>query len=98
MMSKQGVDKHRGLLHVSSLSAERLEVDRVKSFIEDNVGPVGSKVRAAARPHGTMAQTIGQIPPPRRGILSTHSPIYKISIFYSLYHLSPRVERGAEAS
>lgn len=43
-MGRHGLQHHRGLLHVSTVSSERLDAGRVPSFMEDHVGPVGSKV------------------------------------------------------
>mmetsp|Transcript_26127 Transcript_26127/g.43181 ORF Transcript_26127/g.43181 Transcript_26127/m.43181 type:complete len:173 (+) Transcript_26127:51-569(+) len=40
-----GVQQHVGLIHVSQVASERIEKDQVPSFMEERVGPVGSKVR-----------------------------------------------------
>mmetsp|Transcript_54209 Transcript_54209/g.118218 ORF Transcript_54209/g.118218 Transcript_54209/m.118218 type:complete len:167 (-) Transcript_54209:189-689(-) len=39
-----GMEEHMGLIHISSLTKERLEREDVEAYIEDNVGPIGSKV------------------------------------------------------
>ncbi len=40
-----GHEQHQGLIHISTLSDERLDRGEVSGFIEREVGPVGSKVR-----------------------------------------------------
>merc|ERR1711924_362592 len=42
---RMGDEQHMGLVHVSSLCEERLDTEDVPDFIEETVGPVGSKVR-----------------------------------------------------
>lgn len=42
---RMGHEQHMGLLHVSSLASERMEKEAVRDFVEQTVGPVGSKVR-----------------------------------------------------
>jgi len=44
-LTKQGVVRHRGLVHISTLVSDRMEQDLVKEYIESKVGPIGSKVR-----------------------------------------------------
>ena len=44
---RMGHEQHYGLLHISSLSDERIE--DVSTFIEDAVGPVGSRVRVKVK-------------------------------------------------
>ena len=48
-LGRLGVQRHRGLLHVSGLSEERLEPAAVPDYVEETVGPVGSKVRVLVR-------------------------------------------------
>ncbi|EOD17574.1 hypothetical protein EMIHUDRAFT_243966 [Emiliania huxleyi CCMP1516] len=48
-LGRLGVQRHRGLLHVSGLSEERLESAAVPDYVEETVGPVGSKVRVLVR-------------------------------------------------
>mmetsp|Transcript_31224 Transcript_31224/g.99866 ORF Transcript_31224/g.99866 Transcript_31224/m.99866 type:complete len:162 (-) Transcript_31224:63-548(-) len=48
-LGRLGVQRHRGLLHVSGLSEERLEPAAVPDYVEEIVGPVGSKVRVRVR-------------------------------------------------
>lgn len=45
-LTKQGVVRHRGLVHISTLVSDRMEQDLVKEYIESKVGPIGSKVWA----------------------------------------------------
>ena len=42
---RMGHEQHMGLVHVSSLASERMEKEDVRDFVEQTVGPVGSKVR-----------------------------------------------------
>ena len=42
-----GHEQHMGLLHISDLSQERLERENVPEYVEESVGPVGSKVRVS---------------------------------------------------
>ena len=42
---KMGHEQHMGLIHVSELTKERMPRDHIPRWIEENVGPVGSKVR-----------------------------------------------------
>ena len=42
---RMGHEQHMGLVHVSSLAAERMEKEDVRDFVEETVGPVGSQVR-----------------------------------------------------
>ena len=43
--AKLGHEGHLGLVHVKTLTPERLPRDEVEDWIEEQVGPVGSKVR-----------------------------------------------------
>jgi len=40
-----GTEQNMGLIHISSLTKERIEREQIPEFVEANVGPVGSKVK-----------------------------------------------------
>ena len=40
-----GHEQHIGLIHISTLTEDRLDRDVVADWIESSLGPVGSKVR-----------------------------------------------------
>lgn len=74
-LTKQGVVKDRGLLHISELASERIEGEAVRSLVESTVGPVGSKVGATGRRHSSWrcSPSLRQRCPPAIGYTQTHA-------------------------
>lgn len=41
--------QYQGLIHISSLTVEKMEPAEVSAFVEEQVGPVGSRVRVLVK-------------------------------------------------
>ena len=44
-----GHEQHQGLLHISSLTPERIDPEDVPRYVEKSVGPVGSRVKVLVK-------------------------------------------------